>query len=679
MGFYRRWYAPKNASLIVVGAFSTEKMLREIKKRFRDFRGGAIPRIFFPREPAGRRAGVVLEKNPVEAAYFSIGFHIPGITDRDIPSIDMLSHILGGSESSRLPQSVKEKKRLVNDVQSHAFTPRHPGLFMVSGVTTPEKIEGAVMAVWDEILRLRREPASLREIERSRLNLCSSEIYEKETAGGQAGKYAYFLATAGSHDFEKEYYRALHDVRAEDILCAARRYLSPSNATAVIIHPSGALRRVNAKKIKRHIGIRERACLPAARAWKRAPEPVVHTLQNGVRLVIRENHALPIASLTAVMLGGLRFESRRMNGVNNLLALTITKGTSGMTAVEVAEKIESVAGTVHGFAGRNSFGVKTEFLSDKFDAGFGLFGEILREPGFAASEVQKEKLQVLDAIRQQEDSLSSLAFMEFLAALFPKHPYGLRMLGERDSVKALTRERLAGYYRRIADPREMVISVVGDVSPEDVLKLSEANFRFARGGGRKPPKPEAGLRHTSPVTVERRKKGKEQAHIVTGFLGPRLASKDHYAMIVLNNVLTGQGGRLFLRLRDEMGLAYAVNSTYFAGLEPGFIAIYIGTEPKKVEKALAGIRSELEKIIRKGVGRSELDRSKNYIVGSFELDKQRNSNMADSYAFNLLYGLGISESEKFPEKIRRVGSDDILRVAEKYIALDAPVTAIIRP
>jgi zinc protease len=148
---------------------------------------------------------------------------------------------------------------------------------------------------------------------------------------------------------------------------------------------------------------------------------------------------------------------------------------------------------------------------------------------------------------------------------------------------------------------------------------------------------------------------------------------------VLNNILAGQGGRLFLELRDKMSLAYTVTSLSQEGIEPGYFGVYIATEPRKVDTAVAGILRELEKIIEKTVSREELDRAKQYMVGAYEIDLQRSSTVATQLAFNEIYGMSRNEWKDLPQKILKISSQDVLRVAKKVLKLDRYILSVVKP
>jgi zinc protease len=173
-------------------------------------------------------------------------------------------------------------------------------------------------------------------------------------------------------------------------------------------------------------------------------------------------------------------------------------------------------------------------------------------------------------------------------------------------------------------------------------------------------------------------KKKLQAHIVYGFLGTTVKNTDRFALEVMNYVLAGQGGRLFIELRDKRGLAYAVSSSTQEGLEPGYITVYMGTDVSKLDDSLKGIREELDRIRMDPVSEDEIERAKRFIIGNYALDLQKNSSIAAMMAYHVSYGMLPGEIFRYPEKIERVTREDILRVAKKYLRPEASVLSVIR-
>ncbi len=677
LDFHRRWYTPQNIAFIAVGDFETERMLERIRKEFSDYRGDAPPSQDIPPEPEHTKSSLLVKEMNVQSAYLSLGFNAPGLTHSDVPALDVLSHIIGGAESSRLEQEIKERQRLVHNIYSFAFTPKHPGLWVVGAMLEDRDAEKAIEAIQREIAKAKVEPVTSEELSRAKLNIRSNEIYDKETVGGQAGKIASFVATAGSPEFEARYYQKVADVSAEEVREVARKYLTPHNCTASIIVPNGSAWVSKRNQITSAMTVPLKGTFPKTVAKPESVERV--RLKNGAMLLVVENHNLPLVSICAASLGGTRSETPAVNGISGLMARLLTKGTKERSAVDIAKDIEKIAGHIDGFSGRNSSGVRCEFLSENLREGFEIFADVLTNPSFDASEVAKEKAIVLKAIKDQEDALSTLAFIEFLKTLYPKHPYGLRQLGTKESVRRLTPEKLRRYHRNTMRAGDTVISVAGDVNPKEVAVLANELLSGMPRGRAKAARLKADPRPKKPVETFVTKEEKKQAHIVIGFQGTTYRNGDRYAMAVLNNILAGQGGRLFRELRDKLSLAYAVSSTSQDGIEPGYFAVYIGTEPGKLETAKSGIIVELERIRERPVGKEELARSKQYLVGTYDINLQRNGAIASTHTFNFLYGLPLEEIVKYPQRIMDVTSDDVLKVARKYIQPEAYTMAVIKP
>ena len=144
-----------------------------------------------------------------------------------------------------------------------------------------------------------------------------------------------------------------------------------------------------------------------------------------------------------------------------------------MSAAEIAEEVESLAGSVSGFSGRDSFGLTGETVSWNFLPVFEIFSDILLHPAFPEEYVEKTRQDVLAAIKNQEDSLAHLAFRLLWKTLYPCHPYGMDVLGTLESVKGITREGLADYYRKQAVSQNLVLAIVGDIDRFEAKEVAE--------------------------------------------------------------------------------------------------------------------------------------------------------------------------------------------------------------
>jgi zinc protease len=159
----------------------------------------------------------------------------------------------------------------------------------------------------------------------------------------------------------------------------------------------------------------------------------------------------------------------------------------------------------------------------------------------------------------------------------------------------------------------------------------------------------------------------------------RLADHARFSLEVLSTVLSGQGGRLFVELRDKRSLAYSVTSFAMEGIDPGYFAVYIGCGPAKTTEALDGIRAELERCRNELPTAAEIDRARTNLIGTHAISLQRNSARAALYAFDECYGLGAEASTHYPEHIAAITAQDVLKVAQQILVPHREVIALVAP
>ncbi|HEC50128.1 MAG TPA: insulinase family protein, partial [Candidatus Desulfofervidus auxilii] len=172
---------------------------------------------------------------------------------------------------------------------------------------------------------------------------------------------------------------------------------------------------------------------------------------------------------------------------------------------------------------------------------------------------------------------------------------------------------------------------------------------------------------------------KEQVHFVLGNLGTTLYNEDRYPMAVLDAILSGQGGRLFINLRDKKGLAYALTFVHREGIEPGIWAVYMATSPDKLDEALKGVKEEIRRLREKGVEDEEIERAKQYIIGNFVIGLQTNTQQALSMALNERYGLGYNYDEIYQKRIKKVKKSEIIKVIQSYLHEKNCVLSLVGP
>ena len=676
--FFEHWYAPNNMTFVVAGDVEPRAVVEQIRSAF----GEAEPRleISHPRpvepEQSAPRARVVhseFEQTLLGLAYKSTPFRDP-----DTAYLDLLSGILGGGDASRLYRGVKDRQRLVHSVSAGSYTPLDAGLFLIDAELDAERVPEAVAALAREIERVREFGPSQAELERARTGLLSMEVHERETMQGQARKAGSYETIAGGIEYESEYLGRIRQATRDDIRRVAREYLAPERANVVALLQRGAGDGVDEAGLLEALGSGS-----ASGADDLAGEELRggirrYVLPNGLRLLVKPISKIPLVSMRLAMLGGQLAEEEETQGISSFLAEMLERGSEQRSAAQIAAEVEDIAGSLRGFSGRNSFGLEAEFLRDSLDTGLELFADVLLRPGFDAEEFEKLRVERLDAIARREDNLASKAFELLNRGVYAAHPYGFLALGTPESVRALDRDRLRAYYARYAHPSNAVLAVVGDVEP-DSLARAAANYLSDWSGPERVELPRRPApRHPDGAEELSLAKNKNQIHMALGFPGLALGDPDGPALDVLTQTLSGQGGRLFLELRDRQSLAYSVAAFSLEGVDPGLFGVYIATAPEKLEQARGGLRAELEKLLAGPIRRDELDRARDYLIGTQAVALQRYGHQAMQMSLDELYGLGAAHYLDYASDIEGVGIEEVERVARRVIDLDASVYALVR-
>jgi zinc protease len=420
---------------------------------------------------------------------------------------------------------------------------------------------------------------------------------------------------------------------------------------------------------------------------KRAAQPRFDVerveLPNGLVLLLSVNHSTPSVSINGIVLAGSRFEPDYKAGLASLTGQLLDSGTITRSSQQIAETVEAAGGHLATFGNYQSSGVVVTLLSKDTPLGLEIASDLLLNATFPEDKVLQEIDRRVAQIKSRLDEPRVQASDVFNEIVFGAAPLHRPSVGYEQTVKALTRTDIEQFYRRFYVPNNTIIAIVGDIDKVEVKARVEALFGSWERTEFERPLVTLPERQTAPVT-RFVSVSKEQVNIFTGHVGIERNDPDFYSLLVMDTILGSSPGftsRIPRVLRDEQGLAYSTFSTITssATLDLGRFIAYIGTAPSNLGRAIAGLRSEIQRIVDEPVTAEELEVAKLYLTGSFVFRFQKNAQIADFLIDAEVYGLGFDYLERYPELIRAVTVEDIARVARKHIDPMSLTTVVVGP
>ncbi|MEO7166753.1 MAG: pitrilysin family protein [Spartobacteria bacterium] len=658
--YYRTRYVPNNLTFVVVGDVDAGEVHDQLSKYFAAYPARPLEPRYIPQEPTQQGRREVNEEFATELTRLALAWHVPEITHPDVPALDLLSTILGDGRSSRLYRRVREEAGLVFGISAFSYTPGDPGVLGVDATLDPENRVEAERLIMEIVAELRTAGATAEELAKAKKISLGHSLGSLTTMRGQASDLGSNWFVTRNLNFTRDYLEAMQKVSLAEIQRVAGKYLVEENLTVVSLNPRGTL----AAKATEAVAVS-------------AGEVEKFELANGLRLLVREDARLPLVSMVAVFRGGLLAETPETSGLTRLMAKVLVKGTTTRTAEQIADTIEAVGGSLGSDAGNNSFSISLDVTKPDLQLGAELLCDVLLNATMPAKAVAREKEVQLAGIRDDDEQLTTVARNILRGALFRDHPYALRAKGTPAAVSRLTQKDLLAFRDRYLVAKNAVISVFGNVKALEVKQLFEQMLaalppgELALTDAPLPPSLDQTL------AVEELKE-KAQGVLMVGYRGVDMFSPDRYALELIDEASSDLGSRFFVRIREEMGLAYYVGASQMQGLVPGLFAFYLGTDPEKLDLVQAALLDEVGKLAAAGLTSDELARAKKKLIGQQRIGNQSNDSFGYISALDELYGLGFDHYRTLEKEIERITVADIQRVAAKYFQ-QPYVLATVRP
>src|SRR5882672_9890442 len=691
IGYFKKYYRPSNIILSIAGRLDTEETLDEVVKLYGGAEDQAVEHNFGPAEPqqSGTRYG--WQRGAIEQNHVAMGFHGPGILTDDARALQVVAAILSEGRASVLNQYVRDEKSLITNGSASLIAFLDLSVLEIEFETaTPVEAQIGVLA---ELENIRKYGITKEALARAKTLIAENHYNSLETVEGVAQDIAYFEAL-GNWKQSSEYMAAIQRVTAEDVARVAKKYLTFENLSAFEYLPESVTRMFSDSDYRQGV-LQKVAAATEQRAVQELPvvaeipadtEAVVHDLVKpierrsilrGPEVYILEDHRLPLVSFGIFYPGGRLFESRKNAGITELMLRSAIRGTQRFNSADISRRLENAGARLQVVNEQDFFGYVVEGISGKMDQALETLMEVLQQPSFQEDEVAHEKVLQLARIKKLRENNYWYPVSLFMQTLFGTHSYGRTSIGTEDALEALTRNDLEAWFKTNQRPLVPLIIIVGDTrgtalvaSIADALTNEDLHER------------EIASLPAPSVTKEKKETletaPRQQTALVYGFPGVGRSGSDQYALVVLENIVSGLGGRFFDAIREKQGLAYTVRTTNSFFIKGGAVFTYTAFSPENEAKVKESLEKEIERLRKDGVTAEEVRKAVAYSIGTHDIGLQTRTGTVLEYARSIYSGTGTSGVMNYAAEIRRVTPDRVKTAAATYLDPQALRIAIVR-
>jgi zinc protease len=665
--FFKTYYTPNNLSLTVAGDFDVAATKRLIEKYF----GGIPAGPALDRSPRwvpqldGEKIVEVRDRVAQERVYFA--WHTPAFFDPGDAELDLVQLILGDGLSSRLNKALVYDKQLCSDVTAYQASRELASNFVIYATARPgvslAEIERVVTA---EVGRLALNGPTLSELNRAKVKWEYQFVTGLERIGGFGGKadrlnqYNVFLGNPDRFDADVKRHRNASWAGVRD---AAKKFLDTHNRLLIRFHPETSGRESSVA-----LNRAEQPAFGADRPFQ-APEVQTAQLPNGMDLFVVERKDLPKVAVLLATRAGSVADPPGKEGLADLTMVTIKLGTKTRKALEIEDALGDLGTSINGFGGRERSGLSFDVLKRNLAPAMAIFADVVRNPVFPASEVDREKKTRLDALAQEAQDPDAIAFRVSAMLVFgAEHPYGRPQRGLPGTVQALTSEDFASYHATYWKPASTALIISGDISLAEAIELGRRYFGTWAGGAA----PAVDISEPHPMGTGKiylvDRQDAAQTEIMQILPGPPRKTSDYYALRLADTVWGGAGGaRLSLNLREEKGYSYGVFS--FPGFykHAGMWRAGGGVQTNRTKESVFEFVKELKFLAgEKPISETELANAKANRVRGYAQQFEALSRIGDQIAELWGAGLPMTDLQRAAAEFEKTLLAAVNAAARKY-------------
>ena len=654
-GYHKSRYTPDRCFVVISGDFDAAEARKMTSELTADSLpgGGREPLVVIDHPQLGPRR--MRETFAIPTSRISLAWKAPALDHPDAPAFDVLATILGRGRASRLHRSLREEQELALEISAFSWTgPGREGLLGISADADPAKRDALIDAVLLEIGKI--PTAALDDdLAKATRQIAASQFRSLTTASGRASDLASNWHEARDLDFTRRYLAAIHAVTADDVRRAAAT-LADERLNLTILDPLEAPAPARVGKSAR---LRE--------------EIQVHTLPNGLTLALIPDHRVPLVHLQAAVRAGLTSETPANNGISQLLASTLTKGTLTRSALEIATTLESLGASISANPGNNAILVQAAGLAPDLAVITDVFAETLLSPSLTSDAIGREKASQLAALEEAMQDPLHTGFSTLRRTIFSGDGYGLDSLGSLESLPGLDRSELVAHHSCHFNASNITLAIAGDFDPVATLELVRGKFAALPQGQRWTAPPSI----LAPGVEKTAHLPKKQAVLTIGFPGTTVSSAERHALAMIQEYASDMAGPLFTRIREELGLAYQVGATQFLGYDTGLFTYYVATSPDQVDLARRELLAEIDKIAAGGIPDEAFDRVRSTVLSGLAIQQQSPSSVARHVALDLLFGHPADEHRRLVAAYNALTPESVRETAARVFSVKPTVVTVL--
>ncbi|MEH2094796.1 M16 family metallopeptidase [Nostoc sp.] len=722
--YYRNFYSPDNAVLVIVGDFQTGNTLETIKEVF-----GKLPR----RQGAGGRgqgaggrgqgaegreqgaggAGgeeliskcpiphsplptPIVLREPGAGRLLQVVYPLPDANQPDVPMLDVMDYIFTEGRNSRLYQALVESG-LASEVTASVTSLRESGWYEVL-VTAGSKqdLKKIDSVLSSAIANVAEKGVTTEEVERAKTQLTADVILSNRDITSQAMRLGNDETTVGDYRYTDRYLAAVRLVKPTDVVAVINKYLTKESRTVGFFEPTqkqvtGVSDKPDSAQTTENFspGV---PVLPSEVAKYLPPVDLVtdaiaqvlpqeFKLTNGLRILLLPDRSTPTVTLSGYIQAGTEFDPENQAGLAAFVSENLLNGTTSKNVLTIAKVLAERGASLNFEVHREGVHIEGDSLAGDLPIILEILADVVKNSTFPAKELELHRQQTLTDLQLELDEPSEVARRIFVQSIYPKkHP--LHTFPTEESLQQIQRQDVIDFKAKHYRPDTTVLALVGDFDLDKVRSLIQNEFGNWQVSGQAPTLkyPPVSMPEKI-VSVNPVLPGKAQAVTYMGYTGINRYDPRFHAALVLNQILGGDtlSSRLGAEVRDRQGLSYGIYSYFHTGKNAGTFLIEMQTSPEDSSKAIASTRQILQQIHQQGVTALEVETAKRTLISNYNVSLANPEELTDRILMNEVYGLDKVELHSFTDKLQKVTFEQVNQAARELLHPDKIVVVTAGP